>query len=141
MTHAETCMWGGERMEGQSCLLGAQAKTRDCLRFLSVPSPLHPCSSYILMFCCHPDHTHSPLLLRRETSCSPDAAATHPTLALNLPSTLSPHPCPHLLPLQLALALSLPSTVVWRSSQLAEDSLDLYQFLKTERLRLCALLS
>lgn len=45
-----------------------------------------------------------------------------------------PAPCPHLCPLQMASPRPLPPTAVWRFSRVAENFLDLDQFLKTVRL-------
>lgn len=95
------------------------------------------------MFCSaqSPLCTPAPFLLH---SSVPPSTGSHSSLQhihLFLPPppvgwkcSTSPHLCPHLHPLQLAWPHSLPSTAVWRSRCLAEDFLDLDQFLRTVRL-------
>lgn len=125
-------------MEGQSRFLGTQAKIRNCQHFLFYPGSLCiPHSFYILVFYRQPDRIHSLLLLRRDIPvalmllqyispcCRPPAGLE---VVLHFPTPLTPSSTTAGLASLTAFYCSL------EVQQLAEDSLDLDQFLETARL-------
>lgn len=118
-----SCTWGNRRPE---LSLGNPAKDEECSVLLRLPFTALLLSFYTLVFCRQPDPSPP-------CNASTFFSSTPPTPPPGWKCSTPPHPCPHLHPLRLAWPRSLPSTAGWRSSRLAEDFLDLDQFLRTVR--------